>query len=188
MSYGLMVYSVDIDKVLSACGSGDDGLRRAISGRFRDRIADTNDQLGYSNERGEPSVFEAIRHLILGQDKSLDSALYGYGLKYIVEFYGRFLDNSLFYPAPMEFITGEVGGKLADTGAVVKMSDLVYASPIQLPRPDDFPLYGHWTAADVAQSAAPVRTYADKTPELQAIEGWLTYAEDNGEGIVGYYH
>ena len=188
MGYGLMAYSVSIEKVVAACGSGDDGLRRAISGRFKTKIASVNDQLGYSNERGEPSVFEAIRHLITGQEKTLNGALYGYGFEYIVRFYGRFLDNGRFYPAPWMYLVEEFASELKQTGAVVNMFDLMTAAPLRLPPPDDFPNYGHWTAADVAASVEPVRQAENKSEELQAIAQWLEFAAGRSEGIVGYYY
>jgi hypothetical protein len=56
MGYGLMVYSVDLDKILAVMGSGDDRVRKAISGRFKDHIMEINTVLCYSNDRGDPSV------------------------------------------------------------------------------------------------------------------------------------
>lgn len=189
MSYGLMAYSVDIDKLQESCGSGNDALRRAISGRFKNYIASTNEQLGYANDRGEPSVFLAIRHLIMGDEQNLDRALYAYGFKYIVEYFGKFLDNSLFYPASYDFLLDEVGAQLTNAGATVKMFDLLNCrAPVSFPRPDDFPSYGYWSAESVATSVRPLETYSGKTEELESIQQWLEFAASRGEGIVGYYH
>lgn len=126
MSYGLMVYSVDINKLISVCGSQDDALRRTISGRFKRDIASTNDQLAYSNERGEPSVFMAIQHLIMGNDKTLDGALYACAFEYINRHFGKFLDNNLFYPCSMNFLTEEVNSHLTTAGTTLDMGNLLY--------------------------------------------------------------
>ncbi|MBW4620492.1 MAG: hypothetical protein KME17_14210 [Cyanosarcina radialis HA8281-LM2] len=189
MSYGLMAYSVNIDKLKESCGSGDDSLRRAISGRFKNDIASTNQQLGYSNDRGEPSVFLAIRDLIIGDERNLDRVLYAYGFKYIVEFFGKFLDNNLFYPASYDFLVEEVGANLSETGATVEMFKLLNCYlPVSFPTPDDFPLYGYWSAERVAASVEPLAAFPEKTEELKAIQKWLEFAALKGEGIVGYYH
>ncbi len=74
-----MVYSVDINKLTGLYESGNDTVRRSISGRFRQRITRLNDNFGLSNERGEPSIFEAIRHIIMGGEKTLPGFAYGYG-------------------------------------------------------------------------------------------------------------
>jgi hypothetical protein len=188
MGYGLMVYSVNCDKIVEICGSGDDKLRRSISGRFKDDIASTNENLGYSNERGEPSVFLAIRHLIMGEEKNLPGVLYGYGLKYIVEYFGKYLDNNLFYPCNIEYLD-EIDSQLAQTGASIKISDLIFQKlPIAFPIPSDFPLYGYWDAKTVGENVEYLQLCSEKTTEIQAIQQWLEFASIRGEGIVGYYH
>jgi hypothetical protein len=48
MGYGLMAYSINFEEVTALYASGNDKIRRAISGRFKDRIASSNEQLEYS--------------------------------------------------------------------------------------------------------------------------------------------
>lgn len=187
MSYGVMAYAVDIDKLVALCGSGDDRMRRAISGRFRADIQRTNDNLGWSNERGEPSVFTAINHLVMGEEQTLDGAMYGYAFKVIVEFSGRFLDNGPFYPCPSRYLSETVDVELAGVGATIRMSDLVFrGAPVSFPSPDDFPAIGHWTSDQVAANVEPLR--AGSSTELKTIAKWLDEATASHRGVVGFYH
>ncbi|GLZ78116.1 hypothetical protein Afil01_29230 [Actinorhabdospora filicis] len=187
MGYGVMAYSVDIDGLVALCSSGDDRMRRVISGKARESIYRTNDELGWSNERGEPSVFMAINHLVLGQEMTLPGVMYGYAFKYIVEFSGRFLDNGLFYPCSSEYMTDTVDVELAELGATVRMNDLIYGgAPVSFPTPEDFPLIGYWSAQQVAESVEPVR--AGTGEHTKAIGTWLDQSAAQGRGIVGFYH
>ncbi|BCJ76315.1 hypothetical protein CS0771_58590 [Catellatospora sp. IY07-71] len=187
MGYGVMAYAVDIDKLVALCGSGDDRTRRAVSGRFRDRIQRLNDDLGWSNERGEPSVFTAINHLVLGEQPTLDGAMYGYAFKFLVEFSGRFLDNRPFYPCRSHYLSDTIDPELAALGAGIRMSGLIFGgAPVAFPSPDDFPAIGHWTAAQVAADAERLREAS--TIELKTISGWLDEAAATGRGVVGFYH
>jgi hypothetical protein len=187
MGYGVMAYAVDIDKLVAFCGSGDDRMRRVISGKFREDIYRINDDLGWSNERGEPSVFTAIKHLIMGEEKTLEGTMYGYGFKFIVEFSGRFLDNGPFYPCPSQYLSDTVDVELAGVGATISMSGLIFdGAPVSFPSPDDFPAIGHWTADQVADNVEPLR--AGSSTELKTISKWLDQAAATGRGVVGFYH
>ncbi|HEY1178784.1 MAG TPA: hypothetical protein VGF17_21740 [Phytomonospora sp.] len=187
MGYGVMAYSVDIDKLVALCGSGDDRMRRVISGKSRESIYRSNDELGWSNERGEPSIFMAINHLVLGEEMTLPGVMYGYAFKYIVEFSGRFLDNGPFYPCSSDYLSDTVDAELARVGATVRMNDLVFGgAPVAFPSPDDFPLIGYWSAEQVAESAEPVRSGTSE--ELKTIATWLDHAAPQGRGVIGFYH
>jgi hypothetical protein len=187
MGYGVMAYAVDIDAVQTLCGSGDDQRRRAICGRFRDDIARLNDDFDLSNDRGADNLFTAIGQLVMGGEKTLDGYLYGYGFKYIVEFFGRFLDNRPFYPCPSSYLSEQVDPAIEATGATLRMSDLIFAgAPVPFPPPDDFPAIGYWTADDVAVNVEPLR--AGTTDEVRTVAGWTAQAAADGRGIVGFYH
>jgi hypothetical protein len=187
MGYGVMAYRVDIDKLRALCGSGDNQMRRVICGRFRADITRLNDDLDCSNDRGAPSVFTAIEHLVMGGDKTLPGHLYGYGFKYIVEFSGRFLNNSHFYPCPSSYLDSTIDPALKATGAGITMSDLIFrGAPVDFPSPDDFPSIGYWTADEVAAAADPLRT--GTTDEVRAVAAWTAEAAVEHKGIVGFYH
>lgn len=187
MGYGVMAYAVDIDTVRAVCGGGDDRRRRAICGRFRGEIMRFDDEFELSNERGEENLFTAIGQLVMGGEKPLEGYLYGYGFKYIVEFFGRFLDNGPFYPCPSSYLSEQVDPAIKATGAAVSMSGLVFGgAPVAFPAPDDFPGIGYWSAASVAASVEPLR--AGTTEEVRTIAGWTAQAAALGQGIVGFYH
>lgn len=189
MSYGLMPYAVDIDRLTAICGSGDDTIRRAISGRYKRDIIHINMEFDWSNERGEPSVFLAIRHLIMGDEKNLEGVMYGYAFKFIVEFFGHPLDNRMFCPRSTNSITGQVDAAVKETGATVSMSDLLFRmAPVPFPEPDDFPLIGYWTADEIVESRGPLRSAKSVTPELETIRGWVDQAAAEGLGVVAIYH
>jgi len=190
MGYGLMVYAVDLNAVTSACGSGDDKLRKMISGRFRERIASTNSQLDWSNERGEDSVFEAIRHLIMGDEKMpLPGAMYGYAYKYIVEHHGTVLDNDHFLPAPMSWMMEKVDPQLRALGLGLLVSDLAMAgSPVDFPRPSDFPSFGYWERSSIPRTLRVLKAARLLSPELQQVKGWLETASADKRDLVAFYH
>lgn len=187
MGYGVMAYRVDIDRLRTLCGSGDNQARRAICGRFRTDIARLNDDLDCSNDRGAPSVFTAIEHLVMGGDKTLPGHLYGYGFKYMVEFSGRFLNNGPFYPCPSSYLESTVDPALRATGAAISMSDLIFrGAPVDFPSPDDFPAIGYWTAAEVAAAAGPLQS--GTTEEVRTVAAWAASAAAEDKGVVGFYH
>ena len=190
MSYGVMAYAVDIDTLTALCGSGDKPTRRAVCGRFRADISRSNDWFDLSSERDAPNIFTAIEHLIVGDDKTLDGYLYGYGFKYIVQFAGRMLDNGPFYPCPSTYLDDTVDPAIRATGAKLSMSDLIFGgAPVTFPRPDDFPAIGHWTADEVAAAEAPLRAAGDDvTEEVRTVTEWVAYAKGRSQGIVGFYH
>jgi hypothetical protein len=188
MGYGLMVYSVSIDKLTGLYESGNDAVRRSISGRFRERITRLNNEFDLSNERGEPSIFEAVRHIIMGGEKTLPGFAYGYGLECIVDFYGRSLRNEPFYTCDFGWLREDIGGQLRATGAAVDMDDLLFRKPVPLPDPDDFPVYGYWSAEAVAGSVERLQAAPNRSEELDTILEWCTFALGRNEGVVGYYY
>jgi len=190
MGYGLMVYAVDLDAVTTACGSGDDKVRRMISGRFRRDIYATNDQLGWSNDRGADSVFEAIRHLIMGaDDMRLPGAMYGYAYKYIIELHGRCLSNDRFMPARHAWVSDEIQPQLAAAGVALKLDDLYFGgAPVRFPSPDDFPGLGYWRRDAIAAARPILSAATGLSPELEQIKDWLSRSAAEETDLVGVYH
>jgi hypothetical protein len=191
MSYGLMVYAVNIDQVQSACGGGDMALYEQIIDQFRTEIAALNQSFDLqSYHQTDPSIFEGIRHLIMGQAKTFEGYIYGYGLEYIVRHFGQPLNNALFYPCSFECLSTTIGDRLAG----VSIGNLMTGGLIPgVSSFGDFPIYGHLKAAEVANAAAQLKhvlaDYADREmDELAFIAAWMQYAADRQEGLVGYYY
>lgn len=192
MSYGTMVYSVDFDKLRAIFGSGDNGTRRAISGRFKRDIYRLNDDFDWSNERGEASVFEALRHMIMGGEpvEGLEGAMYGYGYKFIVEFFGRFMPNSCFYPCNSSHQSSEIQPQLDAHGVKLSLFSLSFGGAVggSFPMPDDFPGFGYWSPEAVASAHEIMKDLDGLSDELAEIRGWLSHASAEGHGLVGFYH
>jgi hypothetical protein len=191
MSYGLMVYAVNIEQLQTVCGGGDLDLYEQILHRFGEEIGTRNYELGLQPyHQSDPTLFDAIQHLIIGQTKVFDGDVYGYALEYIVRYFGQSMNNAMFYPCDLKILSTTIGDQL--TG--VQIDNLVFRGLIAgVPYPIDFPTYGHLKAGEVANATAQLQGvsayYADRDmDELAFIVGWLQYAADRHEGLVGYYY
>ncbi|MEL6344405.1 MAG: hypothetical protein AAFV53_14905 [Myxococcota bacterium] len=189
MGYGVMAYSVSGEAIRSLDGSGNDKIRRAISGRFRRDIMRFNDNFDLSNERGADNMFEAIRHLIMGTDRPLPGYLYGYAYKFIVDFHGRFLDNGLFCPCNAITIEETIDPQMAALGLPMTLSDLIYQDALMsFPSPSDFPAYGFWSESTIKRAHPVFQGASALSEEMDAIRGWVAQAHSKGDVIVGFYH
>lgn len=184
-----MVYSLDFDAHRAVMGSGNERMRRVISGRFRQDLQHLNDSFGWSNERGADNSFEAVRHLVMGDDKRLPGVMYGYAYKYIVEFQGRSLPNDHFYPCSSSYQEDELQPQLDALGVDLNLLDLNFGGPVvSFPLPDDFPGIGHWTLEAVREARPLMDAAEGLSPAMQQVRGWLRRADELGHGIVGFYH
>jgi hypothetical protein len=191
MSSGLMVYAVNIEQLQTVCGGGDLPLCEQILHRFREEIGTRNHELGLQPyHQSDPTLFDAIQHLIIGQTKVFDGDVYGYALEYIVRYFGQSMNNAMFYPCDLSILSTTIGDRL--TG--VQIDNLVFRGLITgVPYPNDFPTYGHLKADEVANATAQLKDvsayYVDRDmDELAFIAGWLEYATERHEGLVGYYY
>src|SRR5262245_28863046 len=95
MSYGFMVWAVNIDALKRASGSKDDTLRRTITERFASKLAHLNDVF----EDAETSVEEALQQIIDGTiPEGVRGGQYAYAFELLVEHLGAFLDNRAVCP------------------------------------------------------------------------------------------
>jgi hypothetical protein len=192
MSYGLMVYAVNIEQLQAVCGGGDMALYAQIVERFGAEMGEQDRQFGHQiYHQSDPSMAAGLRQLLLtGRGNAFDGYIYGYALEYIVRFLGKRLNNQLFYPCEINFLSATIGNRL--TG--VQIDNLIFRGLLMdVTYPDDFPLYGHLTAAEVTTAAAQLQDvladYADQDlDELAWIAAWLQYAADRNQGLVGYYY
>ena len=180
-----MIYSTDTAKLDAVFGSGDDKTRRMISGRFRDRIYSRNDQLGYSNERGATSIFTGIRHLIMGDDKTLDGDLYFSAYEIIVQSFGHFLDNGNFCPFRGSWLD-DVGETLAEYGSSLDLNALAYSFPrVKFPASAPELGTGQWDREEIEDNWEILQKVSDPPEEIGDIREWLRHARDNGRELIG---
>jgi hypothetical protein len=165
MSHGFMVWSVDTSKLRQVPGSKDDKLRRMIGGRFKRDLAALDDLFDHQIAAGGPNTYEALRQIVDGTIPAgvQNGAIYRYAFKLIVEHFGTFLDNSAVYPWRGEF--GDIDDALADVGLPFKLGTFYGTDlPVDLPRPDDFPLSGWVDEAAVRPIHAAPAKHADRRP------------------------
>lgn len=193
MSYGFMLYSIDLDKFTAAFASKDDKLRRMISGRFKGEFTSYDANHG----EGDLSLRDALRQLIMGD--ALDprsGATYAYASKLICEHFGKFMPNAPLYPVSTSFIN-EVDDALRAMGVfeAVSLASLSNRGlPVELPHPDDFPMTGHMTSAEVqiARERLDTATYGgdhrDIAEAIDCIRDCLQLASDRGHALVSFFH
>jgi hypothetical protein len=184
MSYGLMVYAVDFEKLKGALGSGDDKVRRSICGRFKQRLAEIAENSNDPNDG-----FEAVRHLIMGGERTLSGYIYGYAYECVVDFYGRALNNACFMPSSHDHLE-QLEQQLQQSGVKLGLMDFVYyhRALTEFPAPDDFPGYSYWEAAIVQENLPMLQAYGGKTEADQMVLSWLEYAAPRNEGIIGFWY
>ena len=200
MSYGLMVYVVDLDVLNGSVGSKDVKMRRMIGGRFKKQLSHFDDRFGRFTEGEYLPIYEAIRAVIDGGPFDAEhSVVYNYAFKWICEFHGRFVNNSEFSPMKAGWLE-KVDEGLADLGVTaVRVEDLGMGSaPSPIPRSSDgFPCYGEWSSAECEKA---LKEWEEVTEErkaaidpyvLKAAEscmGWCRTAVAAGRGVAGFFY
>jgi hypothetical protein len=200
MSYGLMLYAVELDKVRAAVGSDDEKLRRSIGGRFKRDIAAADSWFSSAIEGGCPPRYEALRHLIHGAPRVEGYAFqYAYAFKLLVEHYGRFLDNDGFMPIGFDYLE-QVNAQLRALGvSAIDVESLAYFHPpVELPIPGDFPGVGYLeletlregVAQFEAIEAGAIAGIADSFMQtsIQNVRQWCQSCAQQGRGLVSFYH
>jgi hypothetical protein len=197
MSYGLTLYSVNLDEVTAALGSRDDALYRTICERFHDELEALAVWFVEDIQDGAVEPVEAVGALLRGDEVDVDGFMYAYALELIICHFGRELDNAAFHPCETEFLE-DVDAALAELGAPEELltEGLQYGDlPFELPEPDDFPGFGHWPASLVATAHAQLGGVAVPTSidgpvreAVAAVQRWLVEAASRHEAIVGFYY
>lgn len=198
MSMALTLYLVDLAKARAAIGSRDDKLRRQICGRFRADLERADDWFSTEIEGGAPKRYDAIKAVFEGGPFDRRFAFqYGYAYEMIVRHFGNYLDNNCFSPYRGDWLE-QVDRGMAALGLPVRVTTFMYGGlPDPLPRPDDFPGYGEWSAAPCAEglsqwrAKSPLREdFVADRQVLEAIEScaeWMKAAVGKpGSGIAGF--
>ena len=199
MSYSLSLYAVDLARVREAVGSGDQKLRRMVGGRFKGDMARDDDWFSYEIRNGAPTRYEALRAVIDGGPfEEAHAFQYAYAYQMLCRFHGRPLDNGSFSPFRGRWLDAVDEG-LASLGVkAVSVAEFGSGSPPPpLPRPDDLPGYGEWSAEQCREglaqweAATPEQRAALDPEVLRAAEscaGWLRQVAQREDcGIAGFH-
>lgn len=196
MSYALTTYVVDLDVLHASVGSGDDGLRRMIGGRFKRELEHFDDQ--FSGLDLLP-VRDAVRAVIEGGPfVPGQGTMYTYAYKWICEFHGRYLFNNDFSPMRAGWPETVDEGLKAVGVTAVRVAEFGYGrAPEPIPAPDDFiPGYGEWSPQECRTAleqwaAATAEDRAALDPHVrQAAEScmeWCRTADAAGRGVAGFF-
>lgn len=167
MSLSLTIYLVDLTRARAAIGSRDDKLRRQICGRFRGELERADEWFSSEIEGGAPKRYDAIKAVFYGGPFERPYAFqYGYAYEMIVRHFGKYLDNNDFSPFRGDWLEMVDGGMEA-LGLSPRVTTFMYGRvPEPLPRPDDFPGYGEWSAAQCKEG---LEQYTSKRESRQQL-------------------
>lgn len=199
MSRALTIYLVNLGQARGAVASGDEKLRRMLSGRFKDDMARDDDYFASAIGRGAPTRREALRAVIHGGPFDRQYGWqYGYAYEMICRHFGRYLNNNHFSPFRGSWLeTVDEGLDTLGMTAVRVTSFMYGALPEPLPRPDEVPGYGEWTAAQcregLAQWSAAMQAGRHGEVDAQVLDAirscvaWMQEAlRKPGSGIAGF--
>jgi hypothetical protein len=158
VSYSLIPYIVDLDKVKSAINSGDKELLAKVlqkseleddfdPSKSDEEENDVDDEDDDDDEEDEPSLGRTVGDLILGR-KRVDGAgfQYGYALEQLCNYFGTIPDGDNWCGIRWEVMEA--------TGADVLL--VASGSPVKLPEIDDFPTIGFLSAQEVQKAAQSI--------------------------------
>lgn len=177
MSYGIMPFVVNIEKVVKAIKSDDPVIKQELKMRCEHEILDT---IEFDND-SESFIREAMEELI--NNKMLDdpdkAAKYWYHLKEIIandEF--EMQNNDEWYPC--------------DSQIFYDIADLYFFGELEIPAPDDFPVVFTLENKNLQTLSGEIdKYYAGVTYLQKAInqfKEWIDLALRNGCDLVMYYH
>jgi hypothetical protein len=203
MSTAVYVYSVPVDRLRAAPGSKDKKLlaaARTLKGFF-ETIDEIAEDLDGDEEETPPKCATAYRQIVNGEPCDEDFGyLYGYAYEGLCTALGAETDRSWTQVAGSYDWFQEIDKALAVLRIKLKVTDLLYRGPlIDIPRPDDFPALGWWTADEVTAAAAAfkgldlnkldqktkkaVKRVADA---VEDIRSWIVLAAGRpGDWLVG---
>jgi len=192
MSYGIMPYSVSIDRLKQAIGSNDAALAKSL----KDRLRDSYD---FDSDDDEVTPEQAVDQLISGSELQK-----GYGHYYgtVIELlslqFGKMLENGAFSGMSSSW-ADEVDQALEDAGVpaeILRVTDhLMYrSSPVTIPPPDDFPSIGYLTKSEIpaalqAMQSADMDSADDEQKEAMIqLKNWLEICSKASTDLVCFYH
>lgn len=190
MGQCLEVYSVSRAALNQLINSGNDAARRQISGRSRRGIEKISEWYKWSTARGEQTVFEAIRHLVMDDERTLDEHLmYHQAYKFIVEPNATSLSNNEFCPFRGDYL-GDINTELKEAGCTLDMYKLAWGgapAEFRIPTRYEDVGTGHWDEASIASNLPILNQNEELSAPLLAIRDWLTNAHGHQNILVGFH-
>lgn len=190
MGQCLEVYSVSRAALAKAINSGNDNIRRQISGRSRSEIDRISEWYKWSTQRGEPTVFEAIRHLVMDDERTLpDHLMYHSAYKCIVSPYATFLDNTEFCPFRGHYLD-DINAELKTAGTTLSMYGIAWGgAPADFRIPSNYHdvATGTWDEESIASNLVVLNQYEECSPALLQIRTWLAHAHSHQNMLVGFH-
>jgi hypothetical protein len=196
MSYGLSVYRIPQQMLDRVFGKDDHALLHQALDATKDDLADYDAQMDapdLDTYDVDLSHADAMKEIFAGKfTEYVNGSRYGWAFECLCRFIGTPLSNNGFSPCDMEGYE-QLDEWLKLQGVPLKFMDLIFQSPIPIPRADDWPCVGHWgaDAIAVAEPLARVLPNIEDQETKEAMEtalGWLRDgAKHSGSIIVGFH-
>ena len=195
MGYNVRAYAVDLDRLRSLVGSGDESLIATLVSEHAHTLREV-DRLDLGTAESAPSAAEALAQLVHGRmDDGESNFKYGYALELACRQLGQELSNQYWSQMHGEWFDA-VEDAFTELGGKTKVSNDVFWSgpPVELPFIDDFPAIGTVRAEGVRPLLAELDDALTKARSSQAhaalreLHGWLLIADRDALGIVTFYY
>lgn len=196
MGYGLSVFRVPQQMLARTHGKNDEALLSEALVALEKQLADYDGQMDapdLENYDVDVSHADALREIFAGKfTADVNGSRYGWAFEALCSFLGERLDNSGFVPCKVAWYE-QLDEVLAADHVPLRFADLIYRSPIAIPRADDWPCVGHWGLNELA-AVAPLADLISRIDDLEVKQalttalGWLQgLAQEPGSVIIGFH-
>ena len=188
MSYGVHAYAVDLGRIRSLVGSGDEALLGQLLSEHAADLPQLDELLEVEIDEGEPSVTDALRLILRGEmgDAEPDNAQYGYALELIC----RSIGHSMF-PAQLVQLSAEWLGKQSELNVLGAVSGPLTGL---IPLPFEFPGVGCIGPDEIDSRLQRAHEAASRVADPVAIDcygeyiGWLEAARERNAALVSFLY
>ncbi|MEW4569390.1 hypothetical protein AB1L88_16115 [Tautonia sp. JC769] len=202
MSYILTPIAVDLGRIASLIGSGDDRLVGVLVEEFGHRIKRIDKMAADHAEDIEAeaatTVRDALAQMVNGERYDEEVGfVYGYALEFVCEHLGECLPNEGWSGIRAEWaeMADEALGSVGVDEAALRLGSLMYrGSPVPLPAIDDFPFIGYLRGPEIKAALEAfdeerlTRVGDDEMrSSLAELRGWLRRCEASGRDLICFY-
>ena len=175
MSYTLVPYMIDLDRLRAAVGSKDAALVEAVRSKGPEQ---------FDSDEYDLTLGQALTQLVMGEKLGRDDThQYGYALEKLAAHLGRRL--------PLDLWSGVRWAAMEDSGVAPIMDS---GPPVNLPKIDDFPTIGYLPREQIADMVGKMGdeglTNEDEELEelLKEFEAWLREAAKAKQDLLLFYY